>query len=172
MKKYTYIALLLAITYTVNAADVTINFTGMVVASPCTITATSQTVNLGDNIQARDLATPGNFSAFVPFTLNLTNCPLSTSTVVATFNGTPPSSGAIYPGASQLYANTGTATNVAVQLTDTSGVNVLGNGASLAPITVVAGNVTIPLQANIMAIDSGVMPGSITSTVGVTFIYN
>ena len=77
---------LLAMSGNAHAADSTINITGTVVASPCTIEAVKN-VDLGD-IDATKLAATGTSSDYVSFSVNLTNCPATTTSATATFSGT------------------------------------------------------------------------------------
>ena len=105
-----------------RAADVTITINGQVVAKPCTIATTNANVALG-NLPTFSLINAGSTSDWKTVTLNLTNCPVGTSNVKATFSGTSDSTGT-------YFSNQGTAGNIAVQLADSSGNN-LTNGSSL-----------------------------------------
>ena len=95
----------------VNAVDININ--GLVLASPCVVNGgnSAVNVNIGDNIQADSLSAAGSTSSWKDFTLQLTNCPLSTSSFSVAFSGTP--DGDIATN----YANTGSATNLSLELT-------------------------------------------------------
>lgn len=63
--------------FSASSSALTIDITGTVVASPCTVNGGDNTldISLGDNIQADELATPGNTTNWKNFSLNLTNCP-------------------------------------------------------------------------------------------------
>lgn len=151
------------------AADATLNITGVVKASPCTVVADDAAgninVNLGTNIQAASL-TAGVGSAWVPFDLKLKDCPTTTTSVVAAFSGTP----ATETGGADLYKNTGVATRVQVELQNRTANTRLGNGGTM-PATVSATNAIFPLQARAYSIDGGVTPGTIIGTVQVAFTY-
>lgn len=152
------------------AADtVTINITGKVVASPCTVDSNgTYNVNLGQNISAATLSASGSGSGWVPFDVTLSSCPSGTSSVTITFSGTPDSDDGT------RYANTtgnGYAQRVAVELQDTSGSNA-GNGKTLTKN--VAGDKTVkfPLQARAYSAKGGVSPGNISAQVLMNLTYN
>lgn len=173
MNKNLRISLLAAITTlavigTVNAADVTINISGKVVASPCVLDSPgSINVDLGQTLQAADLATAGSFSNWVPFTINMKSCPVSTNNVIATFSGA-----ADTLDASRLYTNTGTASNVAVELQSSDAVHKpLGNTQTLVIPRAADNTAVFPLQSRVWSKGS-VTTGTITSLVNVTFTYN
>ncbi|MCF2475927.1 fimbrial protein [Citrobacter braakii] len=173
-KRFIHLALAgLYLAATINIAGanpVNINITGKVVASPCTVDTTKSqlNVNLGDDIQATALAQPGNVTTFKIFYLILKDCPFGTTSVTAAFSGTPAANS---PGD---YANTGTATNVNVQLKESLGS---GNGKFLGPGTTLKRNVatdrtvSFPIGARAIAAAADVMPGTIVTVSQVTFTY-
>lgn len=111
-----------------KAADpVSISVTGNIVASPCEIKSdsTNIVVDLGQSIQASALQNAGNATQWVPFDVNLINCPATTSNATLIFQGVPDSSNPV-----DMYASSGTALNVAVQIQGMGG-QPLGNGRSL-----------------------------------------
>ncbi|MED9311391.1 fimbrial protein [Escherichia coli] len=149
----------------VNAVDININ--GLVLASPCVVNGgnSAVNVNIGDNIQADSLSAAGSTSSWKDFTLQLTNCPLSTSSFSVAFSGTP--DGDIATN----YANTGSATNLSLELTTQDGSTTLGNGSSINN-TPIPGSHAYDLQLRTRAVSKGdVMPGSITGLVQATFTY-
>lgn len=151
----------------VKAADpVTINITGNVVASPCQVSSDSITkaVDLGQNIQASSLQTAGSTSNWVTFDININNCPAGTTKATMTMHGT---ADALSTG--DLYKNTGTATNLGVQLQSQAG-DQLGDGKSITG-TIASNAYTYKLQARAYSTNGGVMPGSISSVVTATFTY-
>lgn len=150
------------------AADaVNINITGRVVASPCNVNSGSSdlAVELGQNIQASSLFTAGSGSTPVPFDLALTNCPVGTSAVKVAFSGTA-------DGASPtMYQSTGTATPLAVELSDATTSAILGNGSSLTQSVLGDSTVTYKLKARAYTAAGSVTPGTITSVVVADFTY-
>jgi minor fimbrial subunit len=152
------------------AADtVNINVTGNIIASPCIINGGSANLNvdLGSAIQATVLSSAGSTSSPVSFTLPITACPVGTSTVLVTFSGTPdPVAGANY------YKSTGTATNVAVGLYQTSNGNLLGNGASVTQTVLGDRTASLAMQAKAYSATGSAMPGTINSVIVATMQYN
>lgn len=150
-----------------NAADpVTLNITGNVVASPCQVSSDSVTksVDLGQNIQASALQTAGSSTSWVPFTINLSSCPAGTTVAVMTMHGNADTT-----NPADMYASTGTANNVSVQLQSQSGTQ-LGDGKTISG-NFVSGAVTYNLQARAWSQNGGVTPGSISTVVTATFVY-
>ncbi|AHG19271.2 hypothetical protein Z042_06300 [Chania multitudinisentens RB-25] len=160
----------MGISYSV-LADAQLKISGTVKASPCNVDAVGGevNVNLGNDIQAASL-TAGNGSPWKQFTLHLVDCPTSTTSVTATFSGTPE------PGSPTLYKNTGDATGVQIELqstdTATPGKN-LGNGQdAVAQVVTATRDATFPLQARAYSTNSNAAPGSIVGTIQVAFEYH
>ncbi|HDS6850942.1 TPA: type 1 fimbrial protein [Enterobacter cancerogenus] len=150
---------------------VTINVTGNVVASPCEISAESKTMNIdlggGKDLQTADLNAAGAASAWVPFSIVLENCPAGTTSVTASFAGTADSA-----DPETLYTNTGTATNVAVQLEGEAN-EPYGNGkTSKIDIAGTTDKPTWKLQTRAFSKNGGVTPGTINSVITMSFAYN
>ena len=93
---------------------------GKVVAKPCTVSTTNATFDLGD-LYSFSLMSAGAASAWHDVALELTNCPVGTSRVTASFSGAADSTG--------YYKNQGTAQNIQLELQDDSG-NTLNTGAT------------------------------------------
>lgn len=85
---YLLAAMLALASATIQAADVTITVNGKVVAKPCTVSTTNATVDLGD-LYSFSLMSAGAASAWHDVALELTNCPVGTSRVTASFSGQP-----------------------------------------------------------------------------------
>ncbi|VTM74372.1 putative fimbrial protein SthA [Raoultella planticola] len=103
-----------------QAADITITVNGKVVAKPCTVSTTNATVDLGD-LYTFSLVSAGAASAWHGVSLDLSNCPVGTSRVTASFSGTADATG--------YYKNQGTAGNIQLELQDDGGTT-LNNGAT------------------------------------------
>ncbi|MEJ5073657.1 fimbrial protein [Enterobacter ludwigii] len=147
-------------------AATTIQITGKVVASPCVVDD-SLSVDLGQDIQAKDLETAGTGSDWVPFTLDLKQCPSGTTSVTVAFSGTPDTA-----DATRLYQNSGTAKNIAVELLDDQNTP-LGNGSTATKtIDKTSHSYTYNLKARAYTALGEVMPGTIASEVLVAFTYN
>ncbi|SFN19644.1 minor fimbrial subunit [Izhakiella capsodis] len=155
-------ALLFTTTFAVHAADVTITVNGRVVAKPCTVSTPSVTVNLGD-LFSFNFTQPGSGSAWHPVTLNLTNCPIGTSRVTAKFTGTTDNTG--------YYKNQGGATNLQLELQDTSGNN-LNNGKTKAvQVDDSTQSASLPLQVRVLSVKGNPKQGSIQAVINVTYTY-
>ncbi|MEL4012840.1 fimbrial protein [Dryocola clanedunensis] len=152
----------------VFAADpVNINITGKVVASPCVVNSGSGdlTMDLGQNIQASTLATAGSGSTPVTQDLKLTSCPVGTTNVKATFTGTADTT------STTMYKNTGTATPLAVELSNAEDSSLLSNGTTLTLPVLADNTVTFKLKARAYTAAGSVTPGTISSVVVADFTY-
>ena len=122
--KWTHVGWLLAGLLTASAslraADVTLTVNGKVVARPCTVSTVNATVELGD-LYTFSLIGAGSASAWHSVALDLSNCPVGTSRVKATFSWTADSTG--------YYKNQGTAGNIQLELQNEDGTT-LNNGSS------------------------------------------
>lgn len=144
---------------------VNIDITGKVVASPCVVNGNNESlaVNLGDNIQADSLATSGSATAWTDVTLKLTNCPASTTSFSVAFAGTADTN---------YYKNTGTASNLKLELTDSSSNSAYKNGAKLENVAISTTSHAYDLVMRARAVSNGsVMPGTIVGQVQATFTY-
>ncbi len=135
---YVLAAILALASATIQAADVTITVNGKVVAKPCTVSTTNATVDLGD-LYSFSLMSAGAASAWHDVALELTNCPVGTSRVTASFSGAADSTG--------YYKNQGTAflfLNYGVVFTD---VGMAWEIFSLRFLREVVNDNILPLQA-------------------------
>lgn len=170
MKKLNMLACAITVFFfsnNVSAADpVTLNITGNVIASPCQVSSDSITksVDLGQNIQASSLQAAGSATNWVNFDINLNSCPPGTTVAIMTMHGTAD----LYNPA-DMYRNTGTATNLSVQLQSQAG-DQLGNTKTISG-TIASNAYTYKLRARAYTQNGGVMPGSISSVVTATFEY-
>lgn len=151
-----------------------LNFNGTVVASACTVSTGSKTVNVdlggGSTIEASTLADPGNATNWENITLSMTNCPATTTAITAKFSGNRASEGA------HLYESNGAADFVQIELTTkpaTGGAALpLGDGATHEVLVDHGTNsATFNLQARAFTTQGGVTPGDIKGAVQVGFTY-
>ncbi|WP_171863734.1 fimbrial protein [Enterobacter kobei] len=150
-----------------SANSVNIDITGTVVASPCVVNGDSPSlaVKLGDNIQADSLATAGSATNWTNFTLAITNCPASTSSFSVTFGGTADTD-------TNYYKNTGTATNLKLELTDETTNTAYKSGATLQNVAISSSTHAYDLKMRARAVSNGnVMPGTIIGQAQATFTY-
>ena len=159
---------LILASYGAFAGDtVTLNITGNVVASPCTVNGGAGNIDVGlGDIQATTLATAASSSTEKAFDIKLTDCPAGTSSVVATFSGTSDS-----VAGTDYYKNTGTAGNVAVALIQASTGNLKGNGTTITQTVQSDRTVTMSMKAKAYSSAGGATPGTIKSVVTATFTY-
>lgn len=152
-----------------NAANIiNINVTGNIVAAPCMVDtgSVSQTVDFGQ-LLGTDLRMAGAASAWQVFQVKVVNCPAATYNATATFSGTP------YPGDATLYANAGTADNIAIQVADSvTKTSIKGNGSSMSVnIDVPTHSAIFPLAGRVIAPGGNAGSGTIRSVMQMTFTY-
>ncbi len=171
--KFKYALLILAaVASMANAEDAKINISGTISDPPCTFDAgggTNLSINLGNDIQARALSSNGKGSDWVPFTIKFVDCPRDKSKVEIKFSGTPDDVDQIY-----LYANTGTAKNVGVELRENSGGSYdrgFGNGQSIPEYIAADRSLKLDLKARVRATGAATA-GSVASMVLITLTYN
>lgn len=156
------LTVILAASAVVQAADVTITVNGKVVAKPCTVSTTTATVELGD-LYTFSLVNAGSSSAWHSVALELSNCPVGTSRVTASFSGTADSTG--------YYKNQGTAGNIQLELQDDSG-NRLNTGATKSVVVDDASqSARFPLQVRALSVNGGATQGTIQAVINVTYTY-
>ena len=156
------LTVILAASAVVQAADVTITVNGKVVAKPCTVSTTTATVELGD-LYTFSLVNAGASSAWHSVALELSNCPVGTSRVTASFSGTADSTG--------YYKNQGTAGNIQLELQDDSG-NRLNTGATKSVVVDDASqSARFPLQVRALSVNGGATQGTIQAVINVTYTY-
>lgn len=161
---FTVLALLLVAQAHFTAADpIMVNITGNVVASPCTLDVANSdlTVDLG-NIPTTTLATIGATSTAKPFKLTVNMCPAATTNAILSFSGTEDT---VAPG---RYVNTGTATNLAVEVLQ--GSTLQGPGTTMSLPIQADRTATFNLQSRAYAKGQST-PGTIIATLQATFIY-
>lgn len=150
----------------VMAADSTINITGNVVATPCTVAPAQLNVVIPD-VNASALATTGSTSDFLLFGINVTNCPATTTAADVSFNGTA--------SHTDYYKNTGTAQNADVELTTDYGTKNMGPGKVFGAIAInsTTHDASISLKTRIRNGGDGkaVTPGTIIAAVQMTLAY-
>lgn len=146
-----------------HAADVNITINGKVVAKPCTVSTVSTTVELGD-LYTFNLLAAGAISPWHSVTLNLTNCPVGTSKVTATFSGMADST-------RNYYANQGAARNIALQLADSSGGNLPNGSTKVVAVNDASLAASLVLQVRAITPSGNVTQGSIQAVINVTYTY-
>lgn len=144
------------------AADVTITVNGKVVAKPCTVSTRNADVDLGD-LYTFNLLPAGSTSPWHDVALDLSNCPVGTSRVTASFSGTADATG--------YYQNQGTARNIQLELQDAGG-NTLNTGAkTTVTVDEASQSARFPLQVRALSVNGGATQGTIQAVINVTYTY-
>lgn len=148
--------------------NVDIKVTGRIIAAPCVFNGGSENMNVDlGNIQATNMFTPGSSSDPVTFNLLFTRCPPGTLSVTTRFSGTPdPEAGMNY------YQNSGTATRVAIAMSDATTGLLMGSGSSITQNIAADRTATIPMSAMVTSVAGRPTPGSIHAVVVLTMQYN
>ena len=143
-----------------SADNVDIKVTGRIIAAPCVFNGGSENMNVDlGNIQATNMFTPGSSSDPVTFNLLFSRCPR--------FSGTPdPEAGMNY------YQNSGTATRVAIAMSDATTGLLMGSGSSITQNIAADRTATIPMSAMVTSVAGRPTPGSIHAVVVLTMQYN
>ncbi|WP_130098698.1 fimbrial protein [Siccibacter turicensis] len=154
----------------VKAADITMNFTATVVASPCTVDSDSVTKAIqldgGNGVQATDLQDAGASTPWVYFDLGVKDCPAGTTRITITFSGT-----ADPASPDNLYMNTGTAKNASVELQSHDGLYMFGDGKSYTGTVRSDKTFYFSERARVYTNAGGVTPGTIQALVTANFTY-
>jgi major type 1 subunit fimbrin (pilin) len=168
------------------AADGTINFTGAVTSTSCTVkvngTTGTTTVTL-PTVQASDFTAAGTATGFVPLTIALTGCTPTTGTGAAVearpyFEPATLDTTASYTNYLKNTAGSGAASGVDIMIsttnTGTSGAVALsqGEGAQgVNPASITSGSATFSLYAAYVSDAASVTAGAVTSTVNYDIDY-
>jgi len=154
--------LLAAVIVPGHSADVTITVNGRVVAKPCTIATPTANVTL-EELYTFNMISPGAASAWHDVILDLTNCPVGTSTVTATFSGTADSTG--------YYQNQGTARNIQLELQDEDGTTLNNGTLKTLPVDDASQATRFPLKVRALTVNGGVTQGTIQAVINVTYTW-
>lgn len=154
------------LSYNVHAEDATATFIGNIVSGTCIVDSGSVSNTIVfDPIRAANLQTANSGGEWRDVKLTLSGCTGTINSVKATF--TTPSG-----GSGDYYVNTGTATNVVLQLTDAGHtVNYGINSTAVAPIDA-SRNAVFNLSARMYAPNGMATVGTFNSVVQVNFQYN
>ncbi len=172
MRKFLLVSLILASTASGSAfaVDATLNFTGTILPPSCTVDSSTanQTINLG-TAPIVNFAAVGSTGNPQGFSLNLINCDAGanvTMTVSGTMDTVP-----------SVLQNTGTATQIGVQLLRASSVGAtvgtpLTLNSAIALGTVGSTNaMTVPMVAQFYRLGT-MTAGTVAATATVNFTYN
>lgn len=145
--------------------NINLLFNGNIKATPCQIEQTNyiidlKTVNIA-NIRNNQKA------PWVNFSINLKNCPLNTRESVMTLTGVPE------PTNSDYFRNSGSATNVTLDLASGSSQIRVKNGSQITtPINQQTHRAEIPFSARVTSLNTAMTAGSFRSHVEFILTYN
>jgi P pilus assembly protein, pilin FimA len=145
---------------------VSLNVTGNITASPCQISSKSisQEIDLGHNIQTSAMQAAGSVTNWVNFTIDLESCPPGTTSATMTLHGNADSA-----EPDDLYQNSGSASNVAVQVQSQQG-DLLGDGKTITG-KISNGAYSYPLHARMYSKNGNVGSGTVSATMTATFTW-
>ncbi|STW04829.1 fimbrial protein FimG [Klebsiella grimontii] len=109
------------------------------------------------------MLSPGSASGWHDVTLDLSNCPVGTSRVTATFNGTADSTG--------YYKNQGTAGNLQLELQDTSGARFNNGTSKTVAVNDATQSTRFPLRVRALTVNGGPTQGTIQAVINVTYTW-
>lgn len=164
------VASLLMLSSAAFASDGTVNFTGEIIDSACTIDIganNTMTVDLG-KVAKTAFSGAGSTASATEFDLKVKDCPATVTTAVVKFDG------ANYSGDNSvlaLTAETGAATGVAIQLKD-GAQKVLPLFTASSSYALKAGDNTLPMYASYIQKETTVAAGKANSTAQFTLNYN
>ena len=159
--------LLALMSLSAGATDLTINLEGNIYDTTCQVDSASQNmvVELGQAV-ASDFKDIGDTGEWKNFDLTLSKCPPSLMLATITVNGQPD---AQHPN---KFANTGTATGVALELADRTDFITLAPQSSFnAVIDSTTHTADFPMAARYYATAMPVTAGTFSSVVQATFTY-
>lgn len=137
--------------------------TGTVKAAPCTVAPDTLqgNVDLG-KVYTNRLHSAGDSADWSAFTLNLTDCPATTTKIVVHFSGTPDTDYPVY------FQNTGASTHVAIEVADTQGARI--SNTSVRNLTVNAEHqAKIDLKGRMISPQGEATAGSVSGLMELAF---
>ncbi|MBI3311773.1 MAG: type 1 fimbrial protein [Serratia liquefaciens] len=147
-----------------RADALTVNISGNVIASPCTLKTSNPLSVVLPDIEATKLSKKGDASPFVSFDMELEGCPASTTKVTASYGGT------VSPLSSDSFTNTGTATQVVLYLQDSASKTITPNTSREAPVDSLTHTAKFSQKVQIYAMGAA-MPGTVSGNIIVSFTY-
>lgn len=147
-------------------SDSELAITGNVLASPCVIAPDTikGDVDLGSAFSNR-LHNAGDSADWAVFSLNLTDCPVTTTNVVVHFTGIPDPD---YPA---FFKNTGTSNNVAIEVVDSASVRI--SNSSVRNLKVGSDHqAKIDLKGRMTSPQGGATSGAVSGLIELSFDFH
>ena len=160
---------LLIITLACSGVQATeLNITGDVLASACIVESSSANQEIDfEQLRSTDLKEAGSNTDWKPFTIKLVNCPVTTRQATVMFTGNPDRDDPT------LYANNGTAKNIAVQLvTEADKTAVKGDKSKLTVPVTAEHSALFSLAGRLYSVKGNASSGTFNSLVQLSFTYN
>lgn len=158
--------LVCVLTVQCQAADTAVNFSGSVIAAPCTTDSSMEQLVSFDSLRSTDFSAAGSSGDWKIIDVKLTGCPASTARATLTFSGTVPEDD------SSLYATSGTAKNIAIQLVENGNRSViLSNGKSMTMDINSDRTATFSLASRVYSVNGSITSGDFTSVVLMNLTY-
>lgn len=154
----------LLICHVTQADSVTVNISGNVVASPCTVESTSPLSVVLPDVDMATLATAASTSAEKSFELKLKDCPASTTKVIATYSGT------VAPIEKDSFLNTGTATQVVLWVKDDANVTIYPNTTRTVAVDSKTQKAVFTQTVRLYS-KGAAQPGTVSGNIIVSFTY-
>jgi minor fimbrial subunit len=154
----------LLINHAALADSVTVNISGNVVASPCTVESTSPLSVVLPDVDMATLASSASTSPAESFELKLKDCPASTTKVTATYGGT------VSPLATDSFINSGTATQVMFWVKDDAGSTISPNTTRTTTIDSTTKKATFKQTVRLYS-KGAAQPGTVSGNIIVSFTY-
>lgn len=148
------------------AADGTINFTGKITDTACTVASDSVTkpVTL-DTVSSKAFSGAGTTAAATKFTINIASCPDTVTSASVRFDGTPSTAN------SQVLAVTGGATNVGIGIYEDDSTTLIPLQNNSKAQTLGTGANVLTYVAKYYATAAGVTAGDANATATFTITY-
>lgn len=156
--------MLLAAPPLAQAENTTVTVSATIVQSSCKVAAQSveQNVDLGKG-RVADLKQAREATAWKPFSVELTDCPDTVKQVVATVSGTPD------VDAPELFLNTGTANQVAVDIQNVVNETQVSNGKTVTVQVDQNHNAAFQFQGRMITPTGGATSGSVVALMELSF---
>ncbi|CAI0939639.1 fimbrial protein [Serratia quinivorans] len=154
----------LLISHAALADSVTVNISGNVVASPCTVESSSPISVVLPDIDMAKLSAKASTSAAESFELKLKDCPASTTKVIATYSGTAATLSA------DSFINGGTATQVVLWVKDGDDKTINPNTTRTATIDSKTQKASFKQTVQLYSMGAA-QPGTVSGNIVVSFTY-
>jgi minor fimbrial subunit len=154
----------LLINHAALADSVTVNISGNVVASPCTVESSSPISVVLPDVDMATLSAAASTSAAESFELKLKDCPASTTKVIASYGGT------VSTLATDSFINNGTATQIVLWVKDSDGTTIKPNTTRTA--TIDSKTKKASFKQTVQLYSKGLaQPGTVSGNIIVSFTY-